>query len=104
MKESENLLSVNILDRSYSVKCPPEQTYELQQSANYLNDQMKRLRHASNITNTESLAVVAALNIANEWMQLKNQKNQYIDSMHERIQALTKKIEDFLATKEDVAV
>ncbi len=104
MTTSDNSISVNVLGKSYKVKCPPESARELQQSAEYVNQQMKRLELAGNITTTDNIAVVAALNICNELMELKKQKNQYIDTMHERIQSLQKRIENFLELKEEVAV
>lgn len=101
---NNNLISVRILDRTYRIKCPPEQAYELQQSAAHVDAEMRKLKNSSSISNTDSLAVITALNLCNEWMKLKKERNQYIETMHERIQSLQKRIEEFLATKEEVLV
>ncbi|WP_423063093.1 cell division protein ZapA [Candidiatus Paracoxiella cheracis] len=100
----DNVLSVTIMDRSYKIKCPPEQTQELQESAHYVNEQMKKIQESTNINSTERVAIVAALNICHELMQLQKQKNNYIDVMNQRIQDLQHRIENFLSTNEEIAV
>jgi cell division protein ZapA len=105
MSDAENIITVKILDRTYNIKCPPEQAPELQASANYLTDQMRKMRLGSNNSNAaDRIAVVAALNITHELMLLKKQKNQYIDSMHQRIRELQERIQKFLATKDEVEI
>lgn len=104
MSDSENIISIKILDRTYQVKCPPEEAFELQQSAQYVDQQMRKIRQATNINNTDRIAVVAALNICQELLQLKKQKNQYIDEMSHRITDLQSRIQNFLAAEEEVAV
>jgi len=100
----ENILSITIMDRSYKIKCPPDQAQELQESAHYVNEQMKKIQRSTNINNTERVAIVTALNICHELMQLQKQKNNYIDVMNQRIQDLQRRIENFLATNEEVTV
>jgi len=100
----DNTLSVTILDRSYKIKCPPNQAQELQESAHYVDEQMRKVQQASNINSTDRVAIVTALNICHELIQLQKQKNNYIDIMNQRIQDLQHRIENFLATSEEIAV
>ena len=99
-----NLIAVKILDRNYKVKCPPEKTHELQESASYVDDQMRKMLQSSSIHSTDRVAIITALNICHELMQLKKQKNNYIEVMNQRIQDLQRRIENFLASTEEVAV
>jgi cell division protein ZapA len=85
MRDTDHVISIKILDRNYNIKCPKEQAYELQQSADYVEEHMRRLRQNGNISSIENLLAVAALNISHELVILKKQQNQYIDSMQERI-------------------
>ena len=102
MSDSDNIIAVTILDRAYKIKCPPEQAQDLQDAARHVDDQMRKLRSAGNISNADRIAVVTALNICHDLMQLRKQKNQYIDLMSERIKQLHGKIELALAsTTED---
>ena len=42
--EANNHVSVNILDKPYQVKCPPENVQELQSAANYVDQKMREIR------------------------------------------------------------
>ncbi len=102
MSDLENIIAVTILDRVYKIKCPAEQAHDLQDAAKHVDDQMRKLRNTGNISNADRIAVVTALNICHDLMQLRKQKNQYIDLMSERIKQLHGKIELALAsTTED---
>ena len=105
MNDDENhVLSVKILDRHYQIKCPLDQTQALQESATYIDQQMRKFRQNSQVNNTERVAIITALNLCHELMQLRKQKNNYIDVMNQRIQDLQHRIENFLATSEPVEV
>ncbi len=100
----DNAISVKILDRAYSVKCSAEEKQELQLAAKFLDDQMRLVRQSGTITSVERIAVVTALNLAHELTQLKKQKSEYVDEVRRRVFGLQNKIENFLATEEEVAV
>lgn len=102
MSNAEHVIAISIMDRTYQIKCPQEEAAQLQESAKYLNAEMRKVNQSSQSVNTERLAIVAALNIAHELMMLKNQKNTYIDSMHEQIKSLQYRIQKFLNAKEEV--
>lgn len=102
--EDNNVVSVKILDRHYSIKCPPEQTHELQESVSYVNEHMKKIQRTTNMNSTDRIAVITALNISHELIQLRKQKNSYIDVMNQRILDLQRRIENFLASTEEVTV
>jgi len=104
MNNPEQVIAVTIMDRTYQIKCPPSGATELQESARYLDAEMRKINQASASNNTERLAIVAALNIAHELKTYKNQKNAYIDAMHEQIKTLQHRIQKFLGTKEEVVV
>lgn len=104
MTEAEEQITISILDHHYSVKCPASQSAQLQQSARYVEEQMKKLCGNKQAQHIDSLAVVAALNISHELLQLKAEKNQLIDTMNQHIGQLQNKIETFLAATEEVAV
>ena len=102
MSEHDQVVEIKILDRSYPVKCPRDEVAQLQESANYLNQQMRSLKQAGSTQNAERLAIVAALNICNELMLLKRQKSESIDVMNDHIKALQQRIQKFLTNKESI--
>lgn len=104
MTDSDNIVSIKILDRTYQVKCPPDEIAQLQESATYLDEQMRKMRQvgASTVNSVERLAVVAALNLCRELTMYKKQNNTYIDVVHDQIKLLQNRIQKFLETKEEI--
>ena len=102
MTHAEHIVSIHIMDRTYQIKCPPEEAAQLEESARYLDQQMRKIHQSAQTNNTERLAIVAALNIAQELLLFKNQKNTYIDVMHDQIKSLQGRIQQFLGAKEGV--
>ena len=66
-------VSVRILEKEYQVACLPEERSELLDSAEYLNLKMREIRDGGNIIGLDRIAVMAALNLANELLKLKRQ-------------------------------
>jgi cell division protein ZapA len=64
-------VTVRIMGREYSVECPPEEHEALVVSAEFLNDRMMAIRKKGKALGTERIAVMVALNIARELLQLK---------------------------------
>lgn len=104
MSQQESVITVKILDRLYKIKCSAKEAIDLHEAANYVDDQMRKIRQAGHITSLDRLAVVTALNIYSELIHLKKQKNQCIDSMNQRIIDLQRRIEEALAEKEQTVV
>ncbi|MDF1655528.1 MAG: cell division protein ZapA [Coxiellaceae bacterium] len=103
MSGQENMVSITVMDRSYSIKCPPEQAQALYKAANYLDAQMRKLRQSASNSTSDSLAVVAALNISHELMSYKKQLDNGADTLNQRVKSLEKKIEQALDIEETVA-
>lgn len=66
-------VTVTILDKDYQVACPEEQVDALHVSARYLNKQMAEIRASGKVLGPDRIAVMAALNITNELLDLKTQ-------------------------------
>ena len=103
MNSNDELNTITVLNKEYRIKCPPEKVQQLHQAAACLDQEMQKLQQKSH-QNNEELAVVAALNVCNEYLQLKNQQNQGTNAIMLRAQGLRKKIENFLATSEEIAL
>ncbi|SFF48352.1 cell division protein ZapA [Fontimonas thermophila] len=64
-------VTVRIMGKEYSVMCPPEEHEALVKSADYLNERMTSIRRRGKALGTEKIAIMAALNIARELLELK---------------------------------
>lgn len=86
-------VSVRILEKEYQVACLPEERSELLDSAEYLNAKMREIRDAGNIIGLDRIAVMAALNLANELLKIRNrgatdsEAAPQIRQMRERVEA-----------------
>ena len=69
---SNETVVVTLLDKEYQVACPPGQQEALTHSARYLNGKMREIRSSGKVIGLERIAVMAALNIANELLQSGN--------------------------------
>jgi cell division protein ZapA len=97
MTEHSDIVSVRLLDREYQVKCPVEKVAELQEAANYLDIKMREIGDGGKILSLDRIVVIAALNITHELVNIKKQKNYYIDKLNQRIQDIQIKIDQALA-------
>lgn len=64
-------VSVRILDKEYQVACPADERTDLLDSAEILNTKMREIRDSGRIVGLDRIAVMAALNMANDLMHAK---------------------------------
>ena len=86
-------VAVRILEREYQVACPPEERDHLLDSAAYLNARMKEIRDGGKVSGADRIAVMAALNIAHELIQLQQQNRLLSAGLSERLSAMHEKID-----------
>lgn len=104
MSAQDELVGVKIVDRTYHIKCSKEEAAQLQQAAQYLDEQMRQLRQSATAKTTEQVAIVAALNICHELMQFKSQNNAAVNGVNQQVKLLQQRIQKFLGSKESVMV
>ena len=64
-------VTVRIMGKEYSVACAVEEHEALVKSADYLNERMTAIRKRGKALGTERIAVMAALNIARELLEVR---------------------------------
>lgn len=64
-------VTVCILDRDYQVACNTGEEESLRAAAAYLDEKMREIRNRGSVIGVDRIAVMAALNIANELLSLK---------------------------------
>ena len=71
-KEPEPMsVTVRIMGKEYTVACPQEEHEALVKSADYLNERMTTIRKRGKALGADKIAVMAALNIARELLELR---------------------------------
>ncbi|MEM9385161.1 MAG: cell division protein ZapA [Pseudomonadota bacterium] len=82
-------VTVRILDKEYQVACPPGEHDALLESARLLNNAMKEIRDTGRIVGLERIAIMAALNLANELREARATQDETIAAVHGRLQSLS---------------
>lgn len=64
-------VTVKILDREYQIACREDERDDLMAAAGIVNDRMKEIRGRGNVIGTDRIAVMTALNMAHELLDLR---------------------------------
>ena len=89
-------ISVRILEKEYFVACPYEERSDLD-SAEFLNSNMREIRDSGKVVGLDRIAVMAALNLANELLRLRNHGQKLDHDFGGRVRALRERVESALA-------
>jgi len=89
-------VSVRILDKDYFVACPKEERSDLIDSAAFLNSRMKEIRDTGKVVGADRIAVMAALNIANEMLRQRERDHGSQSELGGRIKQLRERVETAL--------
>lgn len=86
-------VNVRILDKEYQVACPPEEQQALVESASLLNRKMHEIRKSGTVVGLDRIAVMAALNLAHEFLQSDESRKFLTDDVAKRLQRMHEKVE-----------
>lgn len=85
-------ISITILDKEYKVACPPGEQAALLASAKYLDEKMREVRDSGSILGSERIAVISALNIANDFLSTSDAVKGISEELSPRLKSLETKI------------
>ena len=97
MSESLSTVNVTILGKEYQVSCPAEEVEALTKAARFLDKQMADIRASGKVVGLDRVAVMAALNITNDFLTGQSALDQTKDVVGQRIANLTEKVGNALA-------
>ena len=89
-------VSVRIMEKEYVVVCPYEERSALLDSAEFLNNRMREIRDSGKVVGHDRIAVMVALNLANELMRLKNRDVKLENEVVGRVRSLRERVEGAL--------
>ena len=88
-------VTVRILEKEYFVSCPQDERADLLDSAEYLNKKMREIRDTGKVVGADRIAVIAALNMANELLRLRKQDSDVQGSVG-RVKQMRERVESAL--------
>jgi cell division protein ZapA len=85
-------ITITILDKEYVVGCRPDEQKDLLESVQFLNLKMGEQKEDGKILGTERIAVMTALNIVHEHLELKRNRERLAEDVGSGITRLHDKI------------
>jgi cell division protein ZapA len=89
----KNVIRVEILGREYVVKSD-EGEERVKKIAQYVNQKIKDISESTQTVSTMNAAILAAMNIANEYFQILEEKKNYRQDFESKAEHLIALIDD----------
>ena len=96
MSEQHAQVSVRILDKEYQVACPLDERTDLLDSAEILNTRMREIRDSGRIVGLDRIAVMAALNMANDLLHAQARDRLLEGDISARLKLISDRVESVL--------
>lgn len=88
--------SIEILGKLYPVRCMEGEVNSLQMAAKLLNQKMREVQDSGKAINLERIAIITALNMANQMLQIDSQKSSVMQKINQRLTSLQSKLDNAL--------
>jgi len=102
MTEQFAQVSVRILDKEYQVACPASERTDLLDSAEVLNAKMREIRDSGKIVGLDRIAVMAALNMANDWLHAQARDRAIEGDISNRLKLISDRVENMLVDSQQL--
>ena len=86
-------VTVSILEREYQVNCNPDEIDALKKSAAYVDEKMRDIKTNASVLGLDRIAVMAALNIANDFIGKSQSTSTMAETQAAQIQSLSNKLD-----------
>ena len=98
MSDSADAVSIRVLDREYTVGVSAEERDGLLAAARLLDARMRELRGNNRMVALDRIAVLAALNLAHEVQQLRQERESQQRELAGTLEALNRRLDGLLGT------
>lgn len=99
MDKTSEPISVSILDREYQFACEAGERQALQSAASFLDERMRSVQGGGRLMALERIAVMTALNLADELLKLQQHEKYRVEKVDSRIRMLADELDDALQGK-----
>lgn len=89
-------VEVRLLDREYLVACKPDEREGLLAAAQVLDQHMREIRSGNRMAGIDRIAVLAALNLAHELLQLRGDSGDRDRELARSLADLNRRLESLL--------
>jgi cell division protein ZapA len=102
MSTKPKTLDVSIMGRNYRVTCADDEREALLAAVAYVDKKMTEIKAASKVAGIERIAVMAALNIANELLSIKIGSGFDIAELKRRMNSVQSKLDQALSQQDSL--
>ena len=95
-------VSVRILDKEYQVACPSSERTDLLDSAEILNAKMREIRDSGRVVGLDRIAVMAALNMANDLLHAQAKDRLVEGDLSTRLKIISERVESALGQSQQL--
>ena len=96
MSSASEPASIRVLDREYTVGVEPDERDSLMAAAKLLDTKMREVRGANRMAAVDRVAVLAALNLAHELQQLREESGKRNRALARTLDDLQRKLDALL--------
>ncbi len=98
MTDAISQVNIKILEKEYQIACPASERGALLDSAELLNRKMREIRDTGKVIGLDRIAVMAALNMANELLHSRSRGENLEGDARLRLEAMRERVEGALQT------
>jgi cell division protein ZapA len=102
MTEQYAQVSVRILDKEYQVACPASERTDLLDSAEILNAKMREIRDSGRVVGLDRIAVMAALNMANDLIHARARDQELEGGISDRLKLISDRVDNVLSSAQQL--
>jgi cell division protein ZapA len=102
MSGKANPVNVTILGKEYQIACPEDEKQALISSAHLVHDNMEKIRASGKVVGLDRVAVMAALNLAHDLLELQDQQGAGREEINKTILQMKEKVSAFIDEKREL--
>ncbi|NIV18630.1 MAG: cell division protein ZapA [Woeseiaceae bacterium] len=102
MSDNYAQVSVRILDKEYQIACPVDERTDLLDSAEVLNAKMREIRDSGRVVGLDRIAVMAALNMANDLLHAQARDRLLDGDLSSRLKLISERVESALGQSQQL--
>ena len=96
MNEMFAHVNIKILEKEYQISCPANERKALIDSAELLNNKMREIRDSGKVVGLDRIAVMAALNLANELINTGDVSTHLETNVKSKVVQMRERVESAL--------
>ena len=89
-------VAVQIMDKEYRLACREDEREALFAAVEFLNSRMRELKSSGKVIGSERIAVLAALNMAHELLAIREQSENFSDTVDSALKRISSKVDNAL--------